>query len=164
MRRQKTLNIVLAAAFAAAITALTMVHLPLPSEAGYVHVGDSMIYLAASFLPAPYAIIAAAIGAILISFLSPFVAFVNSIPSCVMGGVCMALYGFIAVSGLKMLQQVDLGQNRNLFVVSTILIAGLGGLSVTFGKVTLTAVACALILGILVNIMLSKEKPEAPEE
>lgn len=109
-------------------------------------------------------IIAAAIGAILISFLSPFVAFVNSIPSCVMGGVCMALYGFIAVSGLKMLQQVDLGQNRNLFVVSTILIAGLGGLSVTFGKVTLTAVACALILGILVNIMLSKEKPEAPEE
>lgn len=62
MRRQKTLNIVLAAVFAAAITALTMVHLPLPSEAGYVHVGDSMIYLAASFLPAPYAIIAAAIG------------------------------------------------------------------------------------------------------
>ncbi len=109
-------------------------------------------------------IIAAAVGAMLISFLSPFVAFVNSIPSCVMGGVCMALYGFIAVSGLKMLQKVDLGQNRNLFVVSTILIAGLGGLSVTFGKVTLTAVACALILGILVNIMLSKEKPEAPEE
>ena len=60
--------------------------------------------------------------------------------------------------------QVDLGQNRNLFVVSTILIAGLGGLSVTFGKVTLTSIACALILGILVNIMLSKEKPEAPEE
>lgn len=109
-------------------------------------------------------IIAAAVGAMLISFLSPFVAFVNSIPSCVMGGVCMALYGFIAVSGLKMLQKVDLGQNRNLFVVSTILIAGLGGLSVTFGKVTLTSIACALILGILVNIMLSKEKPEAPEE
>ena len=109
-------------------------------------------------------IIAAAIGAILISFLSPFVAFVNSIPSCVMGGVCMALYGFIAVSGLKMLQQVDLGQNRNLFVVSTILIAGLGGLSVTFGKVTLTSIACALILGILVNIMLSKEKTENTEE
>lgn len=104
-------------------------------------------------------IIAAAVGAMLISFLSPFVAFVNSIPSCVMGGVCMALYGFIAVSGLKMLQKVDLGQNRNLFVVSTILIAGLGGLSVTFGKVTLTSIACALILGILVNVMLSKEAP-----
>ena len=44
-------------------------------------------------------IISAAAGAILISFLSPFIAFVNSIPPCVMGGVCMALYGFIAVSG-----------------------------------------------------------------
>lgn len=108
-------------------------------------------------------IMAAAVGAILISFLSPFVAFVNSIPSCVMGGVCMALYGFIAVSGLKMLQKVDLGEDKNLFVVSTILIAGIGGLSVTFGKVTLTSVACALILGIIVNVMLSKAKPEEKE-
>ena len=98
-------------------------------------------------------IIAAAIGAIIIAFLSPFVAFVNSIPSCVMGGVCVALYGFIAVSGLKMIQKVDLGDNRNLFVVSTILIVGIGGLSLTFGKVTITSVATALILGILVNVM-----------
>lgn len=109
-------------------------------------------------------IISAAVGAILISFLSPFVAFVNSIPSCVMGGVCMALYGFIAVSGLKMLQKVDLGQNKNLFTASVILIAGIGGLSVSFGKVTLTAIACALILGIVVNIMLSKAKDEETEE
>lgn len=109
-------------------------------------------------------IIGAAVGAMLISFLSPFVAFVNSIPSCVMGGVCMALYGFIAVSGLKMLQKVDLGQNKNLFVASTILIAGIGGLSVSFGKVTLTSIACALILGIIVNIMLSKEKTENTED
>ncbi|MBP3329028.1 MAG: TIGR04002 family protein [Clostridia bacterium] len=62
MNRKKTQNIALAAIFTAAITALTMVHLPLPSEAGYVHIGDSMIYLAASFLPAPYAIVAAALG------------------------------------------------------------------------------------------------------
>ena len=109
-------------------------------------------------------IITAACGAILISFLSPFVAFVNSIPSCVMGGVCMALYGFIAVSGLKMLQKVDLGQNKNLFTASVILIAGIGGLSVSFGKVTLTSIACALILGIVVNVMLSKEKDEETEE
>ena len=63
----------------------------------------------------------------------------------------MALYGFIAVSGLKMLKDVDLGDNKNLFVVSVILIAGVGNLVVTFGKVTLTEVACALILGIIVN-------------
>ena len=105
-----------------------------------------------------------AIMAIAISFLSPFVAFVNTIPSCVMGGVCMALYGFIAVSGLKMIQKVDLEQNRNLFVVSVILIAGIGGLSVSFGEVTLTTVACALILGILANIMLGvKDKKQDKE-
>ena len=105
-------------------------------------------------------IFAAAIGAMLISFITPFVAFVDSIPPCVMGGVCMALYGFIAVSGLKMIQQVDLEKNRNLFVVSVILIAGIGGLSLTFGKVTITSIACALILGILANVMLSKADAE----
>ena len=105
-------------------------------------------------------IVFAAIGAILISFLSPFVAFVNSIPSCVMGGVCMALYGFIAVSGLKMVQKVDLEDNKNLFVVSIILIAGIGGLAISFGQVTITEVACALILGILTNLMLSRKKKE----
>ncbi len=105
-------------------------------------------------------IICAAILAIIISFISPFIAFVNSIPSCVMGGVCMALYGFIAVSGLKMVQAVDLNQNKNLFVVSTILIAGIGGLTLTFGQVTITSIACALILGIIVNIAVSKAKDE----
>ena len=107
-------------------------------------------------------ILTTAIMAMAISFLSPFVAFVNTIPSCVMGGVCMALYGFIAVSGLKMIQKVDLEQNRNLFVVSVILIAGIGGLSISIGKVTLTTIACALILGILTNIMLGrKDKKDA---
>ncbi len=102
-------------------------------------------------------IITAAVECMILAFLSPVVAFISSIPSCVMGGVCMALYGFIAVSGLKMVQHVDLDQNKNLFVVSTILIAGIGGLSLTFGQVTITSVACALILGILVNVVLSKD-------
>jgi uracil permease len=105
-------------------------------------------------------ILAAAIGAIAISFLSPFVAFVDSIPPCVMGGVCMALYGFIAVSGLKMVQKVDLNQNKNLFVASVILIAGIGGLTLNFGKVTITSVACALILGIIMNLILCRKADE----
>ena len=109
-------------------------------------------------------ILTTAIMAIVISFLSPFVAFVNTIPSCVMGGVCMALYGFIAVSGLKMIQKVDLEKNRNLFVVSVILITGIGGLSVSFGKVTLTTIACALILGILANLMLGRKDKKKDEE
>ena len=70
----------------------------------------------------------------------------------------MSLYGFIAVSGLKMVQTVDLEDNRNLFTVSVILIAGIGGLALTFGKITLTAIACALILGIFTNLLLSKKK------
>ena len=105
-------------------------------------------------------ITAAAIGSIIVSFITPLVAFVDSIPACVMGGVCVALYGFIAVSGLKMLQQVDLNKNRNLFTASVILIAGIGGLTLTFGAVTLTSIAAALILGILTNTMLSKEKDQ----
>ncbi len=101
-----------------------------------------------------------AIMALLISFLSPFVAFLDSIPGCVMGGVCIALYGFIACSGLKMIQKVDLNQNKNLFVVAVILITGIGGTTMAIGKVTLTAIACALILGILVNLMLAKGKEQ----
>ena len=100
----------------------------------------------------------AAIMSIVISFFGPFVTFLSSIPNCVMGGVCVALYGFIAVSGLKMIQKVDLGDSRNLFVVSSILIPGIGGLSLTFGKITLTTIACALILGIITNIVLNLKK------
>ena len=127
--------------------------------------GESVACVAISGNASVITIVFAAIGAILISFLSPFVAFVNSIPSCVMGGVCVALYGFIAVSGLKMIAKVDLGLNKNLFVVSTILICGIGGLALTFGKVTITSVATALILGIIVNLVLknSKEGEETEE-
>lgn len=103
-------------------------------------------------------ILTTAAMAIIISFFGPFVTFLASIPNCVMGGVCITLYGFIAVSGLKMIKEVDLGDNRNLFVVAVILICGIGGLTVSFGKVTLTSIACALILGILTNVMVSAGK------
>ena len=103
-------------------------------------------------------ILTTAIMAIVISFFGPFVTFLATIPSCVMGGVCVTLYGFIAVSGLKMIQDVDLGDNRNLFVVSVILISGIGGMALKIGQVTLTEVACALILGIITNLVLSEKK------
>ena len=105
-----------------------------------------------------------AIMAILIAFVSPFVAFLDSIPGCVMGGVCITLYGFIAVSGLKMIQKVDLNDNANLFTVAAILIPGIGGMSMAIGKVTITSIACALILGIIVNIVLNKFKKEKDAE
>ncbi len=107
-----------------------------------------------------------AIIAIIASFFGPFVTLLATIPSCVMGGVCITLYGFIAVSGLKMLQPVDLGDNRNLFTASVILICGIGGMTLKIGAVTLTEIACALILGILVNFMLGggKEKEKAKKK
>ncbi|MBR3289680.1 MAG: uracil-xanthine permease, partial [Clostridia bacterium] len=91
--------------------------------------GESIGCVAISGNASVVTILAASLMAILVSFISPFVAFLSSIPSCVMGGVCIALYGFISVSGLKMLQPVDLNDNHNLFVVSVILITGIGGLA-----------------------------------
>lgn len=96
-----------------------------------------------------------AIGA---SFCGPFCSALSTIPGSVMGGICFALYGFIAVSGLKMIQKVDLNNERNLFVVSTILIAGIGGLALNIKGVILTSVASAMILGIVLNLIL-REKP-----
>ncbi|MBQ8342163.1 MAG: uracil-xanthine permease [Clostridia bacterium] len=108
-------------------------------------------------------ITATSVLAILISFLSPFVAFLDSIPGCVMGGVCVTLYGFIAVSGLKMIQKVDLNDHANLFTVSAILITGVGGMAMAIGKVMITSIACALILGIIVNNLLNLKKSKKEE-
>lgn len=105
-------------------------------------------------------ILTTAIMAILVSFIAPFVTLLSTIPSCVMGGVCVSLYGFIAVSGLKMLQKVNLDENRNLFTASVILILGIGSMALQFGRVTLTSIATALIIGIIVNVILSREKKE----
>ena len=98
----------------------------------------------------------AAVYCIILSFFDPFVCFVNSIPSCIVGGVCIALYGFIAVSGLKMLQPVDLNDNRNLFVVAAILVPGIGGLTLNFTHITVSSIAVGLILGIIVNVIFNK--------
>ena len=120
--------------------------------------GESIGCVAISGNASVVTILLTSILAIVFSFIAPFVTFLASIPSCVMGGVCVALYGFIAVSGLKMVQKVDLNDNGNLFTVSTILVAGVGSLALTFGKVTITNIACALILGILVNVLVNRKK------
>ena len=122
--------------------------------------GESVGCVAISGNASVITILFTAVIAILISFFGPFSTFLSTIPSCVMGGVCVALYGFIAVSGLKMIQKVDLNENKNLFVVSVILITGVGGLVIPFGKIQLTTVACALILGIITNLIVNRKKEE----
>ena len=123
--------------------------------------GESIGCVAISGNASVWTILVTACMAIVMAFIAPFVTFLATIPGCVMGGVCIALYGFIAVSGLKMIQKVDLGDNRNLFTVSVILITGIGGMALTFGKVTITAIATALILGILTNLLLNRGKSDA---
>ena len=104
---------------------------------------------------------------IILSFISPVMALLQTIPSCVMGGVCLTLYGFIAISGLRMFKDIDLHDNRNLFVVASILISGIGGLSIQIpyaiaadGTITatiqITSIATALIMGIITNAILGK--------
>lgn len=122
--------------------------------------GESIATVAITRNASTVSIWGAAIACLIFSLITPLVAFLETIPSCVMGGVCVALYGFIASSGLKMLQPVDLNKNRNLFVASVIFIVGVGGMVVSFGAVEIRTVACALILGILTNVMLSREKEE----
>ncbi len=126
--------------------------------------GESVGCVAISGNASVVTIFTAAIICILAAFFAPFVTLLATIPSCVMGGVCFTLYGFIAVSGLKMIQKVDLNQNYNLFTVSVILIAGVGGMTLNFGQVTITSVACALILGILVNLLTSKAAKKDAEQ
>lgn len=128
--------------------------------------GESIGCVAITKNASVYTILGAAILAIVLAFISPVIAFINTIPSCVMGGVCLALYGFIAVSGLNMLKNVDLGDSKNLFTVSSILIAGIGGLVLDFGKnsdgsavIEISEIATALIIGIIVNACFTaKEK------
>mgnify|MGYP004670084985 FL=1 len=122
--------------------------------------GESIACVAITRNASTVSIWGAACACIIFSLITPLVAFLETIPSCVMGGVCIALYGFISASGLKMFQHVDLNKNRNLFTASVIFIVGVGGMTVSFGAVEIRTVACALILGILTNVMLSKEKDE----
>ncbi len=106
-------------------------------------------------------ILISCIGCMLISFISPFVALINTVPKCVIGGACIALYGFISVSGLQMLKDVDLSDNRNLYPVAAILVIGVGGIVLDFGTnaltggavIEITALAVAMIVGIIINLI-----------
>lgn len=121
--------------------------------------GESISCVALSKNASTYTILTTAVMCMAISFISPFVALINMVPKCVMGGACIAMYGFISVSGLQMLKDVDLGDHRNLYPVAAILVIGIGGVTLDFGKnaltggalVQITALALAMIVGIIVN-------------
>ena len=126
-------------------------------------------------------IVLACVMAIGLSFFTPLIAFFRTIPSCVVAGMCFVLYGYIAVSGLKMIQKVDLDDNKNLFTLSVILIAGIGGLTlqipyhiemyndsgiyVVSKAISISSIAVALLLGMLTHFVCTLiEKRNKPED
>jgi len=117
--------------------------------------GESIGAVAISGCASSFTIITAGLGCMILSFFTPFVAFINTIPKCVMGGACVAMYGFIAVSGLQLLSNVNLADNKNLYPVAAIFVIGIGGLSIGFGTnsatggdlITFTSLAVALVVG-----------------
>ena len=102
----------------------------------------------------------AAVILILLGFLAPVQAFIASIPSCVFAGAAIILYGFIACSGIKMLQKTDLNIQKNLIIVSTVLSLGISGLIVGGETMSLSATGLALVVGIILNLVLKERKNE----
>ncbi|HEM5292199.1 TPA: uracil permease [Streptococcus suis] len=105
----------------------------------------------------------AALIAIAFSFLGKFTALISTIPSAVLGGMSILLYGVIASNGLKVLieSRVDFGQVRNLIIASSMLVLGLGGAVLNIGAITLSGTALSAIVGIVLNLILPKvEKAE----
>ncbi|MDD3477738.1 MAG: solute carrier family 23 protein [Candidatus Izemoplasmatales bacterium] len=103
---------------------------------------------------------AAAIIAILLSFVNVIMVLIAQIPSAVLGGISIVLYGFIAGNGLKVMIQhrVDLTKSRNLIIVSAMLVLGLGGAVINIGGVEVKSMALAAVVGILLNQILPQER------
>ncbi|MFA7075628.1 MAG: solute carrier family 23 protein [Candidatus Izemoplasmatales bacterium] len=102
----------------------------------------------------------AAVIAILLSFINLFTTLVASIPSPVMGGMSIILYGFIAANGLKVLidNQVNLSSMRNIIIVAAMLVIGLGNAVINFSSFSIYGMSLAALVGILLNFILPKEK------
>ena len=104
-------------------------------------------------------VIAVAAGlAVAMSFIQKFGALISTIPSPVMGGVSIVLFGVIAASGMRTLVEagIDYGDKRNLIISSVILVLGIGGAQLGLGEIKLHGMALAAVVGILLNLILPK--------
>ncbi len=107
-----------------------------------------------------YVTCGAAVIAIILSFCGKISAIISSIPSCVLGGMSILLYGVIASNGLRILidSRVDFSKQRNLIIASAMLVIGLGGAVFPLGgSATLSGTALAAIVGVILNLLLPKE-------
>ncbi|MFA7561675.1 MAG: solute carrier family 23 protein, partial [Candidatus Izemoplasmatales bacterium] len=101
----------------------------------------------------------AAVIAIVLSFFNLFTTLVASIPAPVMGGMSIILYGFIAANGLKVLidNQVNLSAMRNIIIVASMLVIGLGNAIIKFSEFQIYGMSLAALVGIILNLTLPKE-------
>jgi len=102
----------------------------------------------------------AAVIAIFLGFIGKFTALISTIPTPVMGGILILLFGLIAGNGLKVMiqEKVDLSKTRNIIVVASMLVVGLGGASFSLNNaVSLTGMSLAVMVGISLNMLLPKE-------
>ncbi len=108
----------------------------------------------------------AAISAILLAFVGKVGVLLQTIPVPVMGGIMLLLFGAIMVVGLNTLVRAghDLLEARNLIIVALIIVFGIGGMSFTFGSVTLSGIGLAGILGVVLNLVLPKGRPVRNED
>lgn len=103
-------------------------------------------------------------------FCPKLAAFINSIPTCVMGGVSLLLFGLIASNGLRMLvsNKVDFDENRNLMIASVVIIVGVGmetsSIAIPIGNYTLPGMATSALVGIVLNLILPRPHKEDAEE
>lgn len=105
----------------------------------------------------------AALFMMLLACIVPIQAFIASIPSCVFGGAALILYGYIACSGVKMLQHINLNNQKNLIMVSSVLSLGISGLVVGGTTFALSGTALGLIFGVILNTILKEKHNVATE-
>ncbi len=133
--------------------------------------GENVAVVGVTKIASVKVIILACFFSIILGFFSPLMGITQTIPTCVTGGVSLLLYGFIASSGVKMMinEHIDMSNTKNIFVTSAILVSGIGGLTLVFGKldapvVTITSTAVAMILGIIMNLILKDKKTKENKE
>lgn len=133
--------------------------------------GENVAVVGVTKIASVKVLILACLFSIGLGFLSPVMGLTQTIPTCVTGGVSLLLYGFIAASGVKMMinEHIDMGKTKNIFVASVILVAGIGGLVLSFGTrenpelIKITSTAVAMILGIIMNAILKDKKTDDTE-
>lgn len=120
--------------------------------------GENIGVMAITKIHSVYVIAGAAIFAVLMSFIGKVSALIHSIPTPVIGGVSIALFGVIAASGLKILveNKVNFDEKRNLLIASVILVSGIGGLTLNVAGVSISGIAFSTVLGILMHLILGK--------